>query len=229
MDLFNHIYLRDILDRNKIVGEESLEILADVLASGISSLTNPTQIANTFLSNGHKISSQTINTYLKYFENSFLLSCAKRYDVMGRKYISTTNKYYFVDVGLRNARLNFRQIEETHIMENVIYNELCVRGYNVDVGAVEVTEKDDAGVRKQKKLEIDFICNLGSKRYYIQSAYSLQGEGKMKQELKSLMNVKDNFKKIIITKDNVIPHYNDDGILIINMFDFLLDPNSLEK
>ncbi len=228
-DLFNHIYLRDIIERNKINSEESLEILADVLASNIGSLTNPTKIANTFVSNGHNISSQTVHTYLNYFENSFLLNCAKRYNVTGRKYISTTNKYYFVDVGLRNARLNFRQVEQTHIMENVIYNELCIRGYNVDVGAVEVTEKDNEGVRRQKNLEIDFICNLGSKRYYIQSAYSLSGEGKMEQEQKSLIKVDDCFKKIIITGDNVIPHYNDNGVLILNLFDFLLDSNSLDK
>ncbi len=228
-ELFKHIYFRDIVERNKIIGEESLGILANVLASSIGSLTNPTKIANTFLSNGQKISSQTVHSYLNYFENAFLLSCAKRYDVMGKKYISTTNKYYFVDVGLRNARLNFRQVEETHIMENIIYNELCVRGYNVDVGAVEINEKDENGVRRQKKLEIDFICNLASKRYYIQSALSLNGEGKMEQELKSLINVSDNFKKIIITGDNVIPHYNDDGILILNLFDFLLDANSLDK
>lgn len=228
-DLFKHIYIRDIVERNKVQNEEMLEALINVVSSGIGSLTNPTKIANAFTSSGNKVSPATIHSYLNYLTNAFLIAPVTRFDVKGKKYISTTQKYYFTDTGLRNARLNFRQIEETHIMENVIYNELCVRGYNVDVGVVEITEKDEAGKRKQKQLEIDFICNLGSKKYYIQSALSLYGEGKEEQEKKSLMRVDDNFKKIIITNDNVISHYNDDGILLLNLFDFLLDQQSLES
>lgn len=228
-DLFKHIYIRDIVERNKVQNEETLEALVNVISSGIGSLTNPTKIANAFTSSGNKVSPATIHSYLNYLTNAFLITPVTRFDVKGKKYISTTQKYYFIDTGLRNARLNFRQIEETHIMENVIYNELCVRGYNVDVGVVEMTEKDITGKRKQKQLEIDFICNLGSKKYYIQSALSLYGEGKEEQEKKSLMRVDDNFKKIIITNDNIISHYNDDGILLLNLFDFLLDKQSLEK
>lgn len=228
-DLFKHIYIRDIVERNKVQNEETLEALVNVISSGIGSLTNPTKIANAFTSSGNKISPATIHSYLDYLTNAFLITPVTRFDVKGKKYISTTKKYYFIDTGLRNARLNFRQIEETHIMENVIYNELCVRGYNVDVGVVEITEKDESGKRKQKQLEIDFICNLGSKKYYIQSALSLYGEGKEEQEKKSLMRVDDNFKKIIITNDNIISHYNDDGILLLNLFDFLLDKQSLAR
>jgi len=228
-DLFKHIYIRDIVERNKVQNEETLEALVNVVSSGIGSLTNSTKIANTFTSSGNKVSPATIHSYLNYLTNAFLITPVTRFDVKGKKYISTTQKYYFIDTGLRNARLNFRQIEETHIMENVIYNELCVRGYNVDVGVVETTEKDEDGKRKQKQLEIDFICNLGSKKYYIQSALSLYGEGKEEQEKKSLMRVDDNFKKIIITNDNIISHYNDDGILFLNLFDFLLDNQSLER
>lgn len=228
-DLSKHIYIRDIIERNKVQNQETLEALVNVVSSAIGSLTNPTKIANSFTSSGNKVSSATIHSYLDYLSNAFLLTPVARFDVKGKKYISTTQKYYFVDVGLRNARLNFRQIEETHIMENVIYNELRVRGYNVDVGIVEINEKDESGKRKQKQLEIDFVCNLGSKKYYIQSALSLYGEGKEAQEKRSLMRIDDNFKKIIITNDNVISHYNDDGILILNLFDFLLDNKSLDR
>lgn len=227
--LFKHIYFRDIVERNGVQNEEILEALVDIVASGVGSLTNPTKIANTFMSNGIKTASATIHSYLDCLSNAYLLSPVTRFDIKGRKYISTTKKYYFVDTGLRNARLNFRQIEETHIMENIIYNELCVRGYNVDVGIVETEERDEHGKRKQQQLEIDFICNLGSKKYYIQSALTLYGDGKEAQEKKPLKKVKDNFKKIIITNDNVLPHYNNDGILVLNLFDFLLDAKSLEQ
>jgi hypothetical protein len=203
--------------------------LINVVSSAIGSLSNPTKIANAFTSSGNKVSPATIHSYLNYLTDAFLITPVTRFDVKGKKYISTTQKYYFTDTGLRNARLNFRQIEETHITENVIYNELRVRGYSVDVGVVEITEKDEDGKKKQKQLEIDFICNLGSKRYYIQSAFSLYGEGKEEQEKKSLMRVGDNFKKIIITNDNIVSHYNDDGILLLNLFDFLLDKQSLEQ
>jgi len=228
-DLFKHIYLKDIVERNKVQNEEALAKLTDVLASGIGAPTNPTKIANTFASNGQKISPSTVNSYLSYLENAFLIAPSDRYDVKGKKYIYTTKKYYFVDSGLRNARLNFRQVEESHIMENIIYNELRIRGYAVDVGIVEVIQKDEMGVRRQKQLEIDFICNLGSKRYYIQSALAMPSEEKQQQEKLSLLKVDDYFKKIIITRDNVISHYTDDGILILNVFDFLLDSDSLEK
>jgi len=228
-DLFKHIYLKDIVERNKVQNEEALAKLTDVLASGIGAPTNPTKIANTFASNGQKISPSTVNSYVSYLENAFLIAPSDRYDVKGKKYIYTTKKYYFVDSGLRNARLNFRQVEESHIMENIIYNELRIRGYAVDVGIVEVIQKDEMGVRRQKQLEIDFICNLGSKRYYIQSALAMPSEEKQQQEKLSLLKVDDYFKKIIITRDNVISHYTDDGILILNVFDFLLDSDSLEK
>ena len=228
-DLFKHIYLKDIVERNKVQNEEALAKLTDVLASGIGAPTNPTKIANTFASNGQKISPSTVNSYLSYLENALLIAPSDRYDVKGKKYIYTTKKYYFVDSGLRNARLNFRQVEESHIMENIIYNELRIRGYAVDVGIVEVIQKDEMGVRRQKQLEIDFICNLGSKRYYIQSALAMPSEEKQQQEKLSLLKVDDYFKKIIITRDNVISHYTDDGILILNVFDFLLDSDSLEK
>lgn len=227
-DLFRHIYLRDIVERNNVQNEAVLDALVNVVSSGIGSLTNPTKIANTFTSSGNKVSSITVHSYLDYLTDSFLITPVARFDVKGKKYISTTQKFYFIDMGLRNARLNFRQIEETHIMENVIFNELCVRGYNVDVGSVEISEKDQNGKRQLKKLEVDFVCNIGSKKYYIQSALSLNGEGKAEQEQKSLMKIDDNFKKIIITTDNVISHYNDDGILVLNLFDFLLDSQSLE-
>lgn len=228
-DLFRHIYIRDIVERNKVQNDRMLEALLDIISSDIGSLTNPTKLANTFISSGSKISSETVHSYLKYLTDAFLIAPVSRYDVKGKRYISTTQKFYFVDMGLRNARLNFRQIEETHIMENVIYNELCVRGLNVDVGVVEITEKGEDGKRRQKQWEIDFVCNLGSKRYYIQSAYSLYGAGKEAQEKRSLTRVNDSFKKIIITFDNIIPHYNDEGILYLNLFDFLLDSQSLER
>ncbi len=227
-DLFKFIYLQDIVERNNVHNGEALSILTDVLASGIGALTNPTKIANTFESNGQKISSATIYSYLGYLENAFIISPALRYDVKGRKYISTTKKYYFVDSGLRNARLNFRQIEEPHIMENIIYNELLVRGYDIDIGMVEVIEKDKNGAKHQKQLEIDFVCNLGSKRYYIQSALTLFVADKNVQENRPLRRIDDNFKKIIITGDNIIPHYNDEGILIVNLYDFLLNSNIMD-
>lgn len=227
-DLLRHIYLRDIVERNKIQNKEALSTLTDVLASGIGTLTNPTKIANTFNSNGRKISSATIHSYLEALENAFMVASADRYDVKGKKYISTTKKYYFSDVGIRNARLNFRQMEESHAMENVIYNELKVRGYSVDIGIVETFEKVSDVSRQRKQLEIDFVCNLGSKRYYIQSTLTLEPQEKFEQEKKSLLKVDDNFKKIIITKDNILPYYNNDGVFIINLFDFLLSPNSLE-
>jgi predicted AAA+ superfamily ATPase len=192
-------------------------------------MTNPNKLAKTFASNGFgNVSDKTISSYISLLIDSFLVSKAERYDVKGKKYIASPFKYYFTDIGLRNARLNFRQIEETHIMENIIYNVLLIRDFNVDVGIVEHTEKTEDGKRTLKKYEVDFVCNKGYQRYYIQSAFSLPDKEKEDQEQRSLVNIKDSFKKIIIVKDSIIPRYNDNGILIIGLKDFLLKSNSLE-
>lgn len=225
----DNVYLRDIVNRYDIRSDSELAELLNVLASGMSSLTNPSKIEATFESSKQtKISANTIDKFIEYFEDSFILKRAYRYDVKGRKYIGTPYKIYFEDVGLRNARLNFRQIEPTHLMENIIYNELRHRGYMVDVGMVMTREKDknDKDVRKQR--EVDFIANLGTKRYYIQSAYSLPSAEKAEQEKKSLLNIDDSFKKIIIVKDRVKAFLDDNGIVTINLFDFLLNKESLD-
>lgn len=225
----DNVYLRDIVNRYDIRSDSELAELLNVLASGMSSLTNPSKIEATFESSKQtKISANTIDKFIEYFEDSFILKRAYRYDVKGRKYIGTPYKIYFEDVGLRNARLNFRQIEPTHLMENIIYNELRHRGYMVDVGVVMTREKDknDKDVRKQR--EVDFIANLGTKRYYIQSAYSLPSAEKAEQEKKSLLNIDDSFKKIIIVKDRVNAFLDDNGIVTINLFDFLLNKDSLD-
>lgn len=225
----DNVYLRDIVNRYDIRSDSELAELLNVLASGMSSLTNPSKIEATFESSKQtKISANTIDKFIEYFEDSFILKRAYRYDVKGRKYIGTPYKIYFEDVGLRNARLNFRQIEPTHLMENIIYNELRQRGYMVDVGVVMTREKDknDKDVRKQR--EVDFIANLGTKRYYIQSAYSLPSTEKAEQEKKSLLNIDDSFKKIIIVKDRVKAFLDDNGIVTINLFDFLLNKDSLD-
>lgn len=225
----DNVYLRDIVNRYDIRSDSELAELLNVLASGMSSLTNPSKIEATFSSSlKSKISANTIDKFIEYFEDSFILKRAYRYDVKGRKYIGTPYKIYFEDVGLRNARLNFRQIEPTHLMENIIYNELRHRGYMVDVGVVMTREKDknDKDVRKQR--EVDFIANLGTKRYYIQSAYSLPSAEKAEQEKKSLLNIDDSFKKIIIVKDRVKAFLDDNGIVTINLFDFLLNKDSLD-
>ena len=225
----DNVYLRDIVNRYDIRSDSELAELLNVLASGVSSLTNPSKIEATFESSKQtKISANTIDKFIEYFEDSFILKRAYRYDVKGRKYIGTPYKIYFEDVGLRNARLNFRQIEPTHLMENIIYNELRHRGYMVDVGVVMTREKDknDKDVRKQR--EVDFIANLGTKRYYIQSAYSLPSAEKAEQEKKSLLNIDDSFKKIIIVKDRVKAFLDDNGIVTINLFDFLLNKDSLD-
>lgn len=225
----DNVYLRDIVNRYDIRSDSELAELLNVLASGMSSLTNPSKIEATFESSKQtKISANTIDKFIEYFEDSFILKRAYRYDVKGRKYIGTPYKIYFEDVGLRNARLNFRQIEPTHLMENIIYNELRHRGYMVDVGVVMTREKDknDKDVRKQR--EVDFIANLGTKRYYIQSAYSLPSAEKTEQEKKSLLNIDDSFKKIIIVKDRVKAFVDDNGIVTINLFDFLLNKDSLD-
>lgn len=223
-----NVYLRDIVHRYDIRLTSELEDLLNILASGISSLTNPSKIVSTFKSiKKSKISVNTIDKFIGYFEDSFILKRVYRYDVKGRKYIETPYKIYFEDVGLRNARLNFRQIEPTHLMENIIYNELRYRGYMVDVGMVMKRENiNNKDIKKQ--LEVDFIANLGSKRYYIQSAYSLPSIEKINQEKASLLHIDDSFKKIIIVKDRIKPFLDENGILTINLFDFLLDKNSLD-
>ena len=227
--LFEETYIKDIIERNHIEKKQELNDLINVLASGIGSLTNPSKIVATFNSVIQSdISLNTVRSYIEYLEDAFIISEANRYDVKGRKYIGTPLKYYFEDVGLRNARLGFRQVEETHLMENIIYNELRVRGFSVDVGVVMKRKRTKAGVQEKKQLEIDFIANQGSRRYYIQSAFSIPDEEKRKQEKASLINVGDSFKKIIVVKDVVKPWHDDDGILTISLYDFLLDEKSLE-
>lgn len=228
-DLFENTYLKDILERNNIKRDDVLDALVDMVASSVGSLTNPKKLADTFSSNGFSdVTNKTVSSYINYLLDSFLINKAERYDIKGKKYISTPSKYYFVDVGLRNARLNFRQQEYDHLMENVIYNELLYRGYNVDVGVVEVFEHNKDNVTIRKQLEIDFVCNQGSKRYYIQSAYSIDNKEKEKQEMRSLVNVNDFFKKIIIVKDDIEPWHNEDGVLIIGIKEFLLNEKSLD-
>lgn len=227
--LFEETYISDITGRNNIRNKAELEELLNILSSAIGSLTNPSKLSATFKSVKNKsISKDTIIKYIDYLRDSFLIDSAIRYDIKGKKYINTPSKYYFTDLGLRNARLNFRQVEETHVMENIIFNELKVRGYNVDVGVVVMNEVDKNGKKIRKQLEVDFVCNKGSKRFYIQSAYALPDKEKMEQEQRSLVNTGDGFKKIIITKDAVAPLYNEEGILVMSVYDFLLNPNSME-
>ena len=227
--LFEETYISDITGRNNIRNKAELEELLNILSSAIGSLTNPSKLSATFKSVKNKtISKDTIIKYIDYLKDSFLIDSAIRYDIKGKKYINTPSKYYFTDLGLRNARLNFRQVEETHAMENVIFNELKVRGYNVDVGVVVMNEVDKNGKKIRKQLEVDFVCNKGSKRFYIQSAYALPDKEKMEQEQRSLVNTGDGFKKIIITKNAVAPLYNDEGILVMSVYDFLLNPDSME-
>lgn len=229
-NIFEETYINDIIGRHKVKNRAELEELLNILSSAIGSLTNPRKLEDTFKSVKQvTISAKTINNYLGYLCDSFLITAAHRYDIKGRKYIGSPMKYYFSDIGLRNARINFRQLEETHTMENVIYNELLSRGYNVDVGVVTIQQRDSAGKMMRKQLEVDFVCNKGSKRYYIQSAYSMPTAEKMEQEQRSLVKIDDSFKKIIITKDTPTPTYNEAGILVMNVYDFLLNGNSLEQ
>ena len=228
-NLFSEIYIQDIHKRNRIRNLGELEDLLNILSSAIGSLTNPEKLKNTFkTAKKSKISAATIQKYLTYFEDSFLIESAQRYDIRGKAYIETPKKYYFSDLGLRNARINFRQFEQTHSMENVIYNELRMRGYRVDVGVIPIAEKDAEGKVIRKQLEVDFVCNLGSSRYYIQSAYALPDEAKRLQEIRPFRKIDDSFKKIVITKDVVSPSYDEFGILTMNIYDFLLNPKSLE-
>lgn len=228
-NLFAETYIKDIKERYDIRHDEELEELIDTVASSIGGLTNPSKIANTFESlKKYKISKETVKTYLDYLCDSFLVEKAMRYDVKGRKYINTPAKYYFADCGLRNARLNFRLMEKPHLTENIIYNELRARGYNVDVGVVTVRTTNDSGIREQRQYEVDFVCNLGSRRYYIQSAYRMETEEKEVQEKISLLNIDDSFKKIIITGEPSVVHRDNNGITTISIYDFLLNANSLE-
>ena len=227
--LFEETYIKDIIERNHIEKVQEINDLINILASGIGSLTNASKLETTFRSVIHSdISLNTIRTYIDHLKDAFIVNEVNRYDVKGRKYIGTPLKYYFEDVGLRNARLGFRQVEETPLMENIIYNELRVRGYRVDVAVVVKRSRTAEGVQEKKQLEIDFVANMGSKRYYIQSAFSLPEAEKRAQEKASLINVNDSLKKIIIVKDVVKPLYDDDGILTMSIFDFLLNENSLE-
>ena len=224
--LFETTYISDIINRHNLRGNNEINELTDIVASSIGSLTNPLKISNTFASEKKvKLSSNTIASYLDYLQDSFLIDKALRYDIKGKKYINTPAKYYFVDMGLRNARLSFRQQEYTHIMENVIYNELKLRGYSVDVGVVE-TSSSESGKQIRKQLEVDFVVNSGNRRYYIQSAYAMPTEEKIKQEQSSLLAINDAFKKIIIVNQPVLTGYNEQGVLIVSLSDFLFSPQS---
>ncbi len=228
-NLFNNTYINDIVERNNIQKDEVLESLINVLASSVGSLTNPLKLENTFKSKGFKnVSAKTINTYIDYLIDAFMINKALRYDIKGKKYINTPSKYYFTDIGLRNVRLNFRQQEDNHLMENIIYNELLVRGFNVDVGVVEYTMKDKNNKKMHKQLEVDFVCNKGSNRYYIQSAYAIPTKEKMEQEEKSLIKIDDFFKRIIIVENDIKLWRNEKGIVIMSLKQFLLDENSLD-
>lgn len=227
-NIFEETYLKDIIDRNKLQNVEELGELLDFLASSIGSLTNPTKLSNTFDTLKHvKIHSDTIKKYIEYFADAYLISTPKRYNVNGKNYINSPLKYYFTDMGLRNARLNFRELEQLRLMENIVYNELFMRGYNVDVGVVELYEKNVQGKSVLKKTEVDFVCNQADKRYYVQVAYTIDSQEKIVQEQKSLLKINEAFKKIIVVKDAIKPHYNENGIFIIGLYDFLLDENSL--
>lgn len=228
--LFDEIYIRDIFKRHKIKNQGELEDLINILSSAVGSLTNPEKIKNTFRTvKKSRITAATIKKYLDYFEDFFLMESAQRYDIRGKAYIETPKKYYFSDLGLRNSCINFRQFEQTHMMENVLYNELRMRGYNVDVGVVTTAQKDINGKVMRKQLEVDFVCNAGSNRYYIQSAYSIPDDGKREQEIRPFRKIDDSFKKIIVTKDIIPFHYDEHGILIMNIYDFLLDPSKLGR
>lgn len=227
--LFQRTYIRDIVERYNIKNVEELDELLDILASTIGGLTNPTKLSNTFESVKHKkVNRMTITSYLNYLCESFLIEKSCRYDIKGKRYIDSPYKYYFVDCGLRNARLNFRQTEFTHLLENIIYNELLIRGFNVDVGVVSKQVRDDDGNRIRRNYEVDFVCNQGSRRYYIQSAYRMIDEEKVRQEETSLRSIDDSFKKIIILGESTPVIRNESGITIISIYDFLLNENSLE-
>ena len=227
--LFDETYIKDIKERYDIRKDDDLEELINIMASGIGALTNPNKLANTFRSEKKSvISYDTVKDYIDYLCDSFLVEKSTRYDIKGKRYINSPYKYYFMDLGLRNARINFRQSEKSHLMENMIYNELRIRGFNVDVGVVPVVVKDENGKQQRSVLEVDFICNLGSKRYYIQSAYRMESDEKIKQERASLLKVDDSFKKIIVIGEETPVMRDESGITTISIYDFLLKENSLE-
>ena len=227
--LFKKTYLTDIKERYKIKNDDDLEELIDIVASSIGGLTNPSKLENTFQTVKHSnITHTTIKSYLDMLQDVFLIERSVRYDIKGRRYIDTPAKYYFSDLGLRNARINFRQYEETHLMENLIYNELRLRGMSVDVGVVVKNEKDANGVSVRKQLEVDFVCNQGSQRYYIQSALRLPSEEKREQEVRSLKSINDSFRKFVITEDLISRYHDNEGITYMNIYEFLLDENSLQ-
>ena len=228
--LFDEVFLRDIIERNRVQNDAQLESLLNVISSAVGSLTNPKKLEDTFISSGTgKLSAVTIKQYLDYLCDAFMIEQAERYDIKGKRYISTPYKYYFTDTGLRNARLNFRQLEETHLMENVMYNELCLRGYSVDVGVVEIYERQEDGKSVRKQIEVDFVCNKADERVYVQSAFSIPTTEKRQQEERPLVNVGDGFRKVVVTKDNVIRHNDENGILIMSLQEFLMDERALEK
>lgn len=228
-ELFDKVYITDIIERYKIKNKTDLDELLNILSSDIGSLTNPLKLSKIFLNeNKSKISDKTINRYIEYLEDAFLVSKVQRYDIKGKKYINSPFKYYFEDIGLRNARLNFRQVEENHVMENIIYNELKVRGFAIDIGIVNLYDYDKNGKRVLKNYEVDFIASKGNNKYYIQSAFSLDNEDKLRQETNSLNNINDSFKKIIIVKNNIKPRKDEKGITIIGLYNFLLEENSLD-
>lgn len=228
-NLFSETYIPDIKMRNKLRNVGEMEALLDILSSGVGSLTNPNKLCNTFRTvNKSKITATTITKYLEYLEDSFLIEQAKRYDIKGKSYIGTPQKYYFTDLGLRNSRIGYRQIEVTHSMENVIYNELRIRGFKVDVGNLTVTERDKNQKLVKKQLEVDFICTRGSKKYYIQSAYLMETPEKTAQEIRPFLKINDSFKKIVITSHTPSPFYTENGILMMNVYDFLRNRESLE-
>ena len=228
-NMFTNVYIKDVVERNKLQNVDEIDTLVDVLASAIGAPTNPTKISKTFKSErGITYSNKTISNHIEYLTQSFLISKASRYDIKGRKYVGANQKYYFTDIGLRNARLNFRQQEPTHIIENIVYNELLIRGYNVNIGIVEVYGKNEEGKTIRKQLEIDFVVNQGSKRYYIQVAYDMSSEEKQAQEFNSLRNIPDSFKKIVIVNGTKKPWRNDEGFVIMGMKYFLLNDDSLE-
>ncbi len=228
-NLFSQVYISDIINRYNLRGQDEIDILTNILSSSIGALTNPKRISDTFASERNlKISQQTISRYISYLEDSFLINKAMRYDVKGRKYIGSPMKYYFNDIGLRNACLNFRQQEETHIMENILYCELLRRGYSVDVGTVESYQLNKSKTASRSKLEVDFVANMGSRRYYIQSAFELATPEKLEQEKKSLITINDSFKKILIQRNPVEPWYDNDGILHVGLMDFLLNPSLID-
>ncbi len=228
--LFDKVYLADVLERRKLVNDKDvLAELLDMVSSSVGSLTNPTKLANTFETVKHiSVTPKTISRYLDYFVDAFLLRKSQRYDIKGKSYIESPLKYYFVDVGLRNARLNFRQQEETHIMENIIYNELCLRGFSVDVGLVETSVRNADGRSQRAQLEVDFVANKGSQRYYVQSAYAIPNEEKRMQETRVFARIPDSFKKIVVVREDIVPWHDEQGVLYVGVEQFLLDERAME-